>query len=1042
MSQFLIQNYLSNLDRIRSVSGSSRESVVREAFKDLLKQWGRQRDLVFIAEHEYITPAKDRCYVDGALLHEIRVPFGYWEAKDTNDDLDEEIDIKKRKGYPQDNIIFEDSRSAVLIQDKQEIMRCEMLDAPRFEKLMGLFFEYERKEVAEFRSAVEQFKADLPSVLAALRSKIEDAREANAAYQIAETKFLEHARETINTKLNNADVREMLIQHILTEEIFAKVFDDSDFHKKNNIAKELYTLEETFFTGGLKKQTLKALDSYYSAIRASAAQITSHAEKQTFLKVIYENFYKVYNEKAADRLGVVYTPNEIVRFMIQSADWLCHKHFKRGLVDRDVEILDPATGTGTFITELLDHFRGDKNKLAYKYQNEIHANEVAILPYYVANLNIESTYAALTGDYKEYENLCFVDTLDNISPLGLRTGHQHDLFGSFTEENIKRVKRQNAKKISVIIGNPPYNANQQNENDDNKNREYPHVDALIKDSYDDASLAQKSKSRDMYIRFIKWASERLDLHGDGIIAFVTNRSFVDKHTLDGFRKTAMKDFNEIYIIDLKGDARTSGEKRRREGGNIFDDKVRVGIAISFFIRRHKAKGCRIFYEAVRDYAKADEKLSFISDRGISERDFTEVESDEDGNWLVVPDSDYSSFLPIASRETKTSKSKTQERAVFRTYSLGISTNRDEWLYDLDQSNVADKAKLLIANYAVPLTYRDDVQSNVKRPENVKWPNNVKWSETLKRRKLAGTMEPFNSERIRSASYRPFYKVWLYQSDLFIDRPGHAGILFPPGKTNLGICFSDKGSRTDPCVLATDGIADLHFGAAIDGYQQVSLYSFVEGEQIDNVTDWALNRFRDHYEKGKGRHTRRITKVAIFNYVYAVLHDPVYRKRYELNLKREFPRVPFYNDFWVWAEWGESLVQTHIGFGAAQPFELKRTDVLDQKARAAGLAPKPILRSDKKTGTITLDSETILSGVPASAWDYMLGNRCGIDWVLDQHKEKAPKDPTIRQQFNSYQFANYKEKVVDLLQRVTTVSVATMKIMDAMKSLSRAEELDN
>ncbi|UWU70571.1 N-6 DNA methylase [Bradyrhizobium sp. NC92] len=360
---------------------------MREAFKDLLKQWGRQHDLVFIAEHEHITPAKDRCYVDGALLHEIRVPFGYWEAKDTSDDLDAEIEKKKRKGYPQDNIIFEDSRKAVLIQNRQEIMRCEMADAPRFEKLMGLFFSYERQEIAEFRRAVEQFKIDLPAVLGALRSKIDDAHKSNAAYQAAEAKFLKHAQETINTLVGTADVREMLIQHVLTEEIFAKVFDESDFHTHNNIAKELYALEGTFFTGGLKKQTLRALDPYYAAIRSSAAQITSHAEKQTFLKVIYENFYKVYNAKAADRLGVVYTPNEIVRFMIQGAEWLCIKHFERGLIDRNVEILDPATGTGTFITELIDHFRGDKKKLAYKYAEELHANEVAILPYYVANLS-------------------------------------------------------------------------------------------------------------------------------------------------------------------------------------------------------------------------------------------------------------------------------------------------------------------------------------------------------------------------------------------------------------------------------------------------------------------------------------------------------------------------------------------------------------------------------------------------------------------------------------------------------------------------------
>ena len=418
MSHVLIQQYLNQLQDLRKVSGTHRESVVREAFKDLLKCWARSHDLVFIPEYEIETKAKDRRYVDGALLYELRIPFGYWEAKDEKDDLDAEIEHKFRRGYPKDNIIFEDSREAVLIQNAQEAFRCGVDDVAALEKLLGLFFGYERAEIAEFRKAVEQFKADLPAVLDSLRMMIERAYAENAAFRKASQKFLAHAQEAINPSLTEADVREMLIQHVLTEEIFSKVFGEDDFHHHNNVARELYALEETFFTGDLKKRTLRGLDSYYAAIRSAAAQIGSHHEKQAFLKVIYENFYKVYNKKAADRLGVVYTPNEIVRFMVESADWLCEKHFGRNLIDRDVEILDPAVGTGTFICEMLEHFRGQKAKLRHKYLEELHANEVAILPYYVANLNIEATYAAITGDYLEYPNLCFVDTLDNV---GLHT---------------------------------------------------------------------------------------------------------------------------------------------------------------------------------------------------------------------------------------------------------------------------------------------------------------------------------------------------------------------------------------------------------------------------------------------------------------------------------------------------------------------------------------------------------------------------------------------------------------------------------------------
>lgn len=344
MSQQLINQYLADVDRLRKISAQNNEMIVRQAFHRLLDNWANAQKLIFVAELPYDTSMKSTVYPDGTVLHDIRVPLGYWEAKDTKDDLDEEIRKKLAKGYPQDNIIFENSDVAVLIQNRQEVMRAAMTDTERLLRLVSLFFGYERPEIAEFRKAVETFKADLPTVLDALRQRIETAYAQNTVFRQAAERFLETCKETINPTLTEADVREMLIQHVLTEEIFAHVFDEGDFHRKNNIAHELYELEEKFFIGAVKKETLKALEPYYAAIRSNAAQISSHAEKQTFLKVIYENFYKIYDAKKADRLGVVYTPNEIVKFMIEGADWLCEKHFGKNLIDEHVEILDPATG--------------------------------------------------------------------------------------------------------------------------------------------------------------------------------------------------------------------------------------------------------------------------------------------------------------------------------------------------------------------------------------------------------------------------------------------------------------------------------------------------------------------------------------------------------------------------------------------------------------------------------------------------------------------------------------------------------------------------
>jgi len=795
MSQLLINDYLKQLDIIRRISGSARETIVREAFKDLLKAWGKQQGLIFLAEYPLKTATKTNIAVDGALLHELRMPLGYWEAKDADDDLDAEVAKKFRKGYPQDNIIFSDDAVAVLWQNRNEVLRCEMTDTDALGKLLKLFFSFERVEIASFRVAVEQFKTDLPAVLDALRQMIESAHAANASFRQAEEKFLVHAQEAINPSLTDADVREMLIQHILTEEIFSKVFDDSDFHQHNNVARELYALEGAFFTGALKRQTLKGLESYYAAIRSAAAQIASHSEKQTFLKVIYENFYKVYNAKAADRLGVVYTPNEIVRFMIDGADWLCEKHFGKNLIDQDVDILDPATGTGTFICELLEHFRGQPKKLEHKYRHELHANEVAILPYYVANLNIEATFAALSGRYEEFPNLCFVDTLDNVGLHTAARGATADIFGSVSEENVARIKRQNSCRISVVIGNPPYNANQANENDNNKNRSYPSIDARIKQTYIAESTAQKTKLYDMYARFFRWASDRLD--ENGILAFVTNRSFIESRTFDGFRKTVAQEFADIYVVDLGGDVRAnpklSGTKH-----NVFG--IQTGVAISFMVKRTGAvaakssktkKPARVYYVRRPEMETAEGKLGFLAHHPMRGLDFDEVQPDKTSNWVNLTNNDFETLLPLASKETKAAKTAEGERAIFKIFSLGISTNRDEWVYDNDPQALSDKAKWLLESPAL------------NHPKEA-WSESIKWSETLKRRVAAKMKESFSVEKLRLASYRPYVNRWLYASGLLVDRPGNMVDIPYRGQT---ICMSfGKDFR----ILASGAPFDLHF----------------------------------------------------------------------------------------------------------------------------------------------------------------------------------------------------------------------------------------
>ena len=1037
MSRVLIAQYLNDLSRLRQVSGTHRESVVREAFKDLLKGWARARDLTFVPEYEIESPSKERRYVDGALLYGLRLPFGYWEAKDAKDDLEAEIEFKLRRGYPQDNIIFEDSTRAVLIQNKRETMRCAVDDVDRLQRLLELFFGYERPEIEEFRKAVEQFRTDLPAVLEALRERIAHAHADNAEFREASGQFLARAQETINPALTDADVREILIQHILTEEIFAVVFPGTPFHQDNNIARELYKLEATFFTGNTKFQALKALEVYYRAIRAAAGQIGSHHEKQTFLKLVYENFYKVYNPKAADRLGVVYTPNEIVRFMIESTDWLCEQHFGRNLIDKDVEILDPAAGTGTFISELLEHFRGQPAKLKHKYLEELHANEVAILPYYVANLNIEATYAAITGEYLEYPNLCFVDTLDNVAGLRRYTGDQvADLFG-MGEENIERIKRQNRRKISVVIGNPPYNANQANENDNNKNREYPAIDKRIKDTYIKASTAQKTKLYDMYARFFRWASDRIA--ENGVVAFISNRSFIDSRTFDGFRAVVAKEFNEIHVVDLGGDVRAnpklSGTKH-----NVFG--IQTGVAIGFLVKRAKAQGCRVFYTRRPELETAEEKLAWLAKSKLGALERSEIRPDAKHNWLNLTDNDFDSLIPVATKAAKAAKKASQEKAIFKMYSLGVVTARDEWVYGYNRASVAAKVSMLIDGYNAD---RVKLSKHSHADDLASWLDySIKWTRAVKRDLTKDVPYSFDEELLVDSLYRPFTKRTLYFSQQLNEMQYLQREIFGLGVENIAISISGAPAAKPFQALALDRVPSYD---ELEKTQTLPLYRYIGGNQVDNITDWALKQFKDHYRSirpeaivgrasGKAIKEPPITKRAIFQYVYAVLHDPLYREKYAQNLKRDFPRIPFYADFWRWSEWGRELMERHIGYETVEPWPLVRTDTPDEKARRNGAAPKAMLKADKDAGAIVLDSETTLSGIPTEAWGYRLGNRSALEWILDQYKEKKPKDPTIREKFNTYRFADHKEKVIDLLARVTRVSVDTQRIVETMRALPR------
>lgn len=1004
MSIQSIRQYLSEVEKIIHFGGSKKETAIRNAFYNLLNEYAKQKELMLIPEISVKGRLGKTVTPDGTLKDSLRQDWGYWESKDESDVIDDEIGKKFDKGYPNDNILFEDSQNAVLIQGGREVARVSFDDPEALDRVLKQFVGFERPEVQTFRKAIELFKEDVPKVTEALRILIDKQEKSNKKYLQARNEFHELCKEAINPAITLNDIIEMMIQHILTADIFNTIFDEPHFHRENNIAKELEKVVDTFFTGATRRTALANISHYYKTINAAGAGIADHHEKQKFLKAVYETFYKSYNPKAADRLGVVYTPNEIVKFMIESTDHLLHKHFGKFLEDKGVEILDPASGTGTFICDIIDHIR--KEKLEYKYKNELHANEVAILPYYIANLNIEFTYKQKMEQYAEFQNLCFVDTLDNMG-FSFK-GKQDTLFG-VSAENVERIKRQNKKKISVVIGNPPYNAKQENYNNQNANRPYIGIDQRIKDTYVKQGNAQNQiVLYDMFVRFLRWATDRLT--DNGIVAFVSNNIFIDGNTFDGFRKIVGDEFSEIYIVNLKGNARTSGEQRRKEGGNVFSDEIRVGVAVYFLIRKQKQDGFTVFYNEIADYAKAEEKKEYLAKNSLDTLQFVRLTPDRKHNWINQTSNNYDELLPLVDKDVKAGRS---DKALFKLFSSGLKTQRDEWMYDVTSATLEEKVKYFTHVY-------EQTRKNPKNKEKMK----IKWDHELSKYLSAGIKKKYQPEAIIPCSYRPFIKKHVYFDKHFNGRTYQWLDIYKKGEQNRYVAFSAPGNNKSFHLLSSDGLIDLHFTGDA---QCLPLYRFSEsGERIENITDWGLQQFQDHYKNTK------ITKVDIFHYVYAVLHHPAYRKKYEQNLKREFPRVPFYDDFRQWAKWGKALMDLHLNYEQAKKYPVHILEAfLDVTLEEHTAALKPRLKARKESGEIGIDGITTITNVPAEAWEYKLGNRSALEWILDQYKESAPKDPTIREKFNTYHFQDHKEQVIDLLQRVCTVSIETMKIIEQM-----------
>ncbi len=1042
----VVQTYYDSLARFDNL-GIKHESAVRSAFQELLESCARQMDRKLVPEYALKRKAGRPLKADGAFLDHYGLRHGVWEAKDTADDLEKEIKAKFAAGYPKENILFQAPRRAVLFQDSQRVYAADLTQPDQLVYIVKLFFEFVLPVIAEWEEAVERFREKVPELGAHLQKIIHHERATSPKFRAAFDDFYRLGCASLNPNLAESAVEEMIIQHLLTQRLFRKVFDVADFVQRNVVAQEIEkVIHELTSKAFSRDDFLKSLDHFYKAIEGAASTIKDFAEKQTFLNTVYERFFQGFSVKVADTHGIVYTPQPLVDFMVASVEHVLKAELGASLSDRDVHILDPFTGTGNFIVNLMRQLR--KSALPHKFSQELHCNEVMLLPYYVASMNIEHAYWEATGEYKPFEGICLVDTFETAE------SHQQEL-ALFSKQNAARVERQKRAPIKVIIANPPYNAGQVNENDNNKNRKYPVIDERVRVTYSaDSRATLVRKLSDPYVKAIRYAADRI---GEaGIVCFVNNDSFVTEKSFDGMRKHLERDFDLIYVLDLGGNVRKN-PKLSGTTHNVFG--IQVGVSINLFVRLPKPRGgsrkARIRFHAVPTDWRREQKYEFLEKTcSVEAVKWRTLKPDARHTWLThKTDEEFASFMPFDSRSMNAANGGILP-SLFRDYSLGVSTNRDAVVYDFCRERLARRVEQFCQDYNgevrrwVEENHPEDIDNFVDYTK-------VKWSETLKKRLVEETKAKFDAKRIRSSMYRPFTELSLCYDDVLVDRPGKFSAILPSPRAeaeNRLLCVNLTVER--PFVaLMTRRIPNLVFTA---GFGSASycfpLFTYSEDgkHRRDNVNGQALIRFQNHYDDAT------ITRRAVFHFCYALLHHPAYRQRYAENLKHDLPRVPFLaagvastpldgtertsdrrtakqvkadtEAFWAFAKAGERLADLHVNYEQQKEHPLQRLENPDAPLNWRMEA----MKLSKDRASVFCNDFLTLAGIPEEVFDYRLGNRSALEWVIDQYRVTRDEQGNIVSDPNRPDDEQY---VVRLIGQVITVSLETLKTIRSLPELN-------
>lgn len=920
----------------------------------------------------------------------------------------------------------------------------------QFEELQNAVFARLVKNVGN-RRYWEQWAQSVGEIATRQKVRILELINNSPKHEKEFENFLKGLRKNINPSVGKEEAIDMLSQHIITKPVFDALFEGYSFVENNPMSQSMQKMldlleEETI------EEDVKTLESFYESVKMRASGIDNAEGKQKIILELYDKFFKTAFPKMVEQLGIVYTPTEVVDFIIHSVADILQKEFNRNISDENVHILDPFTGTGTFITRLMQSGVIRPEDLERKYKKEIHANEIVLLAYYIASINIENVFHDLTPDpndgigkevYHPFEGICLTDTFQ----LG-ETKDGEQLFDEMFPKNSKRVQDQQKAPVRIIIGNPPYSIGQKSANDNAQNQAYPKLDARIADTYAKVSSAGLNKSLyDAYIKAFRWSTDRLDPKNGGIIAFVTNSGWIDKPSMDGFRKMIEKEFSSIYIFNLKGAIKgKSGITAQKEGQNVFD--IMTGVGITLLVKNQEKQlsdNAQIYYSEIGDFLSRKEKIeniiNFNSFLNMS-KDLKLLEPNEEGDWINLRNDNFSTYIPFAPDK----KFDTNSKSFFNTYAIGVATNRDAWVYGFSKQTVTFNMQTMIDFYndQVSLYKKQKELSSKLLVDNFidTNPQKISWTVNLKKDLEKFKSHSFNENAFKVGVYRPFIKQFLFLDKPFIERPGLSLKLFPTNQhENYIINLNGVGDRKGFSTLISKYIANLD---TLEKNQCFPLYYYEEnttaqkglfdesnGEDYirrDAISDFILGRAKEQYGKN-------VTKEDIFYYVYGFLHSPEYRETFASDLKKMLPKLPLLEevkDFWAFSKAGRQLADLHLNYENVAPFD--SVSVIGEDNNNFIVDKMKFPKKNQKD-TIIYNNHIVISNIPEKAYEYVVNGKSAIEWIMERYQITTHKDSGITNNPNNWATeVGNPRYILDLLLSIINVSVQTVDIVNNLPKL--------